>query len=126
MLCCFVFQTKRHGTSSMLFFISLVMEDMCLFASDTSIVLLLQLLTAYFGKEEELTEADKFLRNFIASKAWIDKEDTDRGHGDLMGSEDEAGGEGEEDGEGDGAAPVEEDEEFLEEVDRFEAAYNFR
>jgi hypothetical protein len=86
----------------------------------------LQLLTAYFGKEEELSEADRFLRNFIASKAWVDKEDREGGFGDLMGEDDEAAAEGDEGAEGEEAAPIEEDEEFLEEMDRFEAAYNFR
>jgi hypothetical protein len=97
-----------------------------------------QLLDEYFGRDAELTEADAFLKNYLANKAW--QEPTDRlggpggsrkrlrGMGDDDGSsssgsesEDEAG-----DGQGGLAVDEEEDEQFLEEVDRFEAAYNFR
>jgi hypothetical protein len=107
--------------------------------------LLLQLLDEYFGRDNELDAAGAFLKSYLANKAW--KESTDgpgggsrrkkrlRGldgsssssedEGDSSGDE-EGGSSGSEDGGVGGDINVDEDEEFLEEVDRFEAAYNFR
>lgn len=101
----------------------------------------LQLLDEYFGKEDELDPAGAFLKSFIANKAWKDPHDRggrarkrikglDGGSGSS--SSDDDGDSGSEDGEGRGGGvdgmqvDDEEDEEFLEQVDRFEAAYNFR
>jgi hypothetical protein len=98
---------------------------------------MLQLLDEYFGRDAELTEADAFLKNYLANKAW--KEPADRlggagasrkrlrGMGDDEGSS-SSGSESEDEAAGQGGLAVdeEEDEQFLEEVDRFEAAYNFR
>ncbi|WIA17436.1 hypothetical protein OEZ85_014286 [Tetradesmus obliquus] len=102
-----------------------------------------ELLDEYFGRDAELTEADAFLKAYLANKAWKSPADGDalggasgssrkrlRGIGDDddgssssgSGSEDEGGG----GVQGAGGVDEEEDEQFLEQVDRFEAAYNFR
>jgi hypothetical protein len=94
-----------------------------------------QLLDEYFGRDADLTEADAFLKNYLANKAWKEPSDAAAGAGRKrlrsMGDDDHsssASGSEDEGGEGaDGlAVDEEEDEQFLEEVDRFEAAYNFR
>ncbi len=79
------------------------------------------LLDEYFGPEDEkLSEADRFLKRYLATQAW-------RGEGgeDLLGAGGGSDGEGEGAEEG-VAADFEHEEEFLEQADRFEAAYNFR
>jgi len=101
----------------------------------------LQLLEQYFGKDDELDPAGAFLKSYIANKAWKESTDGSSGRkkrrikgfdGGSSSSEDEGdSGGGSEGGDDEGARGVpgvddEEDEEFLEEVDRFEAAYNFR
>jgi hypothetical protein len=96
----------------------------------------LQLLDEYFGKGPELDAAGAFLKSYIANKAW--KEPTDGGRkkkrlkgmdGSSSSSDDDGFGSGDgssSEEESPGGINVDEDEEFLEEVDRFEAAYNFR
>lgn len=100
-----------------------------------------KLLEQYFGKDDELDPAGAFLKSYIANKAWKESTDGSSGRkkrrikgfdGGSSSSEDEGdSGGGSEGGDDEGARGVpgvddEEDEEFLEEVDRFEAAYNFR
>jgi hypothetical protein len=104
-----------------------------LFSSSRPVIT--QLLDEYFGRDAELTEADAFLKKYLANKAW--QEPTDRlggaggsrkrlrGMGDDDGSDSGSEDEGD-DGQGGLAVDEEEDAQFLEEVDRFEAAYNFR
>lgn len=115
-------------------------------------VSLSQLLDEYFGKDDELDPAGAFLKSYIANKAWKEPNDGGFGGGSrkkkrikgLDGSDsssssedegddaDSSGSGSDEEGSGDvrqaggGGMDDEEDEEFLEEVDRFEAAYNFR
>lgn len=110
----------------------------------SALLCLLQLLDEYFGRDNELDAAGAFLKSYLANKAWKDPTDGAGGgsrrkkrlkgldgssssssedEGDS--SDDEEGGSGSEGG-GGGDVNVDEDEEFLEEVDRFEAAYNFR
>lgn len=95
----------------------------------------LQLLDEYFGKGEDQDPAGAFLKSYIANKAW--KEPTDggrkkkriKGMDGSSSSEDEGDDSGSSSGGEEGGAAdinVDEDEQFLEEVDRFEAAYNFR
>lgn len=103
----------------------------------------MQLLEEYFGKDDELDPAGAFLKSYIANKAW--KESTDGSSsrkkrrikgfdsGSSSSSSEDEGDSGgsSEGGDDEGVRGVsgvddEEDEEFLEEVDRFEAAYNFR
>lgn len=109
----------------------------------SALLCLLQLLDEYFGRDNELDAAGAFLKSYLANKAWKDPTDgavggsrrkkrlkgldgsssSSEDEGDS--SDDEEGGSGSEGG-GGGDINVDEDEEFLEEVDRFEAAYNFR
>lgn len=67
-----------------------------------------QRLEEYFGKDDHLDENDKFLKDFLLKKSWVD-EDANRipSYEDIVGD-------------------VIEDEEELEKQDRFEAEYNFR
>lgn len=65
-------------------------------------------LEEYFGRDDSLDENEKFLKDYLLNKSWID-EDRDR-----IPSYDEIVGD------------VEEDEEELQKQDRFEAEYNFR
>jgi len=80
------------------------------------------LLDEYFGQEEEqLSETDRFLKKYLATQAWRKGGDGDEG---SDGSDAE--------GEGLlGGGPVEmvdweDEEQFLSQADKFEAAYNFR
>jgi hypothetical protein len=109
----------------------------CVLYSAAPCALLLQLLDEYFGHDAELTEADAFLKAYLANKAWKEPADAAGGAGASrkrlcgMGDDDDSSSSGSEQGGedegGDGVAlDEEEDEQFLEEVDRFEAAYNFR
>ncbi len=87
----------------------------------------LQLLDEYFGGGgKSLDQGEAFLKSYILNKGWMDADDPGAtARGGLSGGGDDESDEGKE--EEDGAEPaLEEDEEFLEEVDRFEAAYNFR
>jgi hypothetical protein len=86
------------------------------------------LLDEYFGPEDEqLSEADRFLKRYLATQAWRG----DGGGGGGGGGSDDGddggllrgGGEGELGGE---YEDLDQEEQFLEEADRFEAAYNFR
>lgn len=102
--------------------------------------MLLQLLDAYFGKDDNLDPAGAFLKSYLAKKAW--KQPTDDRSGsnkkrlrglDGSSSSSEDAAQSSSDGEDSEAGAEqhldvddEEDEEFLEEVDKFEAAYNFR
>lgn len=96
----------------------------------------LQLLDEYFGKGPELDAAGAFLKSYIANKAWKEPTDGRRKKKRLKGmdgssssSDDDGFGSGcgsSSEEESPGGINVDEDEEFLEEVDRFEAAYNFR
>jgi len=63
------------------------------------------LLQRFWGDETQLDEADKFLRKYILTKGWIDKDDTKYNNFDEVDDEDSA----------------REDE-----MDNFEAEYNFR
>ncbi|GFR40096.1 hypothetical protein Agub_g644 [Astrephomene gubernaculifera] len=78
-----------------------------------------QLIEAYFGSEGELHPDDKFLKEYILNKGWVDRDD------DYVPSYREVVGEEEEE---DGGAGVddEEDEAYLRQMDAFEAKYNFR
>lgn len=88
-----------------------------------------QLLDEYFGPDDgSIDPADAFLKSYLANKAW-----KQQAAGNSSGSrkrfrdsdgEDDDGSSSDVDDQQDG--DDEEDEEFLEEVDRFEAAYNFR
>lgn len=62
----------------------------------------------YFGKEDDLDEQDRFLKNYLLNQGWMDK---DR---DRIPSYKEVVGE------------VSEDEAYLEDQDKYEADYNFR
>eukprot|EP00775_Hariotina_reticulata_P002953 gene2953-3238_t len=94
------------------------------------------LLDQYFGKDEELDQAGAFLKAYLHNKAWKEPKDADlAAAAEVTNSKKQRIGlseSGDEDDDGDddgagGAAPDDdEDEEFLENVDRFEAAYNFR
>lgn len=95
---------------------------------------MLQLLDEYFGKGEDLDPAGAFLKAYIANKAWKEA-DGSSGHKKkrLKGLDGESSSSSEDEGDsscdgegGSGDINVDEDEQFLEEVDRFEAAYNFR
>jgi hypothetical protein len=102
------------------------------------IAAVLQLLDEYFGKGEDLDPAGAFLKSYIANKAWKEPTDGGRkkkrmkgmdGSSSSSSSEDEGDDSGSSSSDEEGGAAdinVDEDEEFLEEVDRFEAAYNFR
>jgi hypothetical protein len=88
------------------------------------LVLVMQLLDEVFGRDEsKMDEADRFLKAFIANKAWVDPSD---GGGHLPTYGEVVGEEEEEQGQPLDAAALEEDEQFLEEADRYEAQYNFR
>lgn len=98
------------------------------------VAIFLQLLDEYFGKDEELTEADAFLKSFLANKAWKEQRDGEaaerpgsrkrlRG---MDGDSSSSGEDSEDEQHEEAGADDDEDEQFLEEVDRFEAAYNFR
>lgn len=63
-------------------------------------------LDEYFGKDDDLDENDRFLKNYLMNKGWIERENTGFDYGDVVG--------------------VSEDEEELEEQERYEAEYNFR
>jgi hypothetical protein len=83
---------------------------------------MVQLLDEVFGRDEStMDEADRFLKAFIANKAWVDPSEG----GGRLPTYNEVAGE-EEEGQPLDAAALEEDEEFLEEADRYEAQYNFR
>ncbi|CAD7699740.1 unnamed protein product [Ostreobium quekettii] len=64
-----------------------------------------ELLDEIFGKGEELTEADTFLKDYLKGQKWIVPEDSVQQH-DLE--------------------DIDEDEEYLEKADQFESTYNFR
>lgn len=62
-------------------------------------------LNEYFGKDDDLDENDRFLKNYLMNKGWIERENKGFDYGDVG---------------------VSEDEEELEEQERYEAEYNFR
>ncbi|KAL4428120.1 hypothetical protein ABPG75_002209 [Micractinium tetrahymenae] len=72
-----------------------------------------QLLDGYFGRDEELSKEDRFLKRYILNKGWVDEGDDDFGGEDDndLHAHDEI---------------VDEDEEELERAEQFEHAYNFR
>eukprot|EP00887_Chlorella_sp_A99_P002553 scaffold6.g2553.t1 len=74
-------------------------------------------LEAYFGRDEQLGEADRFLKHYILNQGWVDR-------GDGGASDDELGGE--DGGQGGVGVDEEEDEAFLEAAEEFEQKYNFR
>ncbi|CAL8460534.1 g63 [Coccomyxa elongata] len=63
-----------------------------------------ELLDAYFGKDNQLADDERFLKHYMLTKGWVDK--------------------------GEEAQPdldeIEEDEEYLEQAEKFEARYNHR
>lgn len=63
-------------------------------------------LNEYFGKDDDLDENDRFLKNYLMNRGWIERESKGFDYGDVVG--------------------VSEDEEELEEQERFEAEFNFR
>lgn len=89
-------------------------------AALTCIVFATQLLEEYFGADKQLDEADAFLKSYLAQKAWKQDADSSRGGGVAGGIDNDSSSE---DGGGDAD---DDDEAFLENLDRFEAAYNFR
>ncbi|EFJ52328.1 hypothetical protein VOLCADRAFT_102989 [Volvox carteri f. nagariensis] len=78
-----------------------------------------QLIEAYFGSEAELHPDDKFLKEYIMNKGWVDRDD------DYVPSyRDIVGGDGDDEGvAGDEDVDDEADERYLREVDAFEAKY---
>ncbi|KAJ4751238.1 Protein KRI1 [Rhynchospora pubera] len=64
-------------------------------------------LDAYFDKDENLDENERFLKEFFRKKSWIDRE---KGKGEMR----------------DELHDISEDEEELERQDKYEAEYNFR
>ncbi|GAX72819.1 hypothetical protein CEUSTIGMA_g274.t1 [Chlamydomonas eustigma] len=72
-----------------------------------------KLADAYFGKAEDTS--DDFLKQYILNKGWVDK--TESGH--YIPSYKEVVGD-------DGDIDDEEDEQYLQEAEKFEAKYNFR
>lgn len=112
-----------------------MLQHVCVYA--VCLCCVLQLLDEYFGKGDDLDPAGAFLKSYIANKAWKEAADGSSGRrkkrlkgldgGSSSSSEDEGDSSSDEEGgAGSGDVNVDEDEEFLEEVDRFEAAYNFR
>jgi hypothetical protein len=86
-----------------------------------------ELLDEYFGREEtRLSEADRFLKRYLRTQAWKRDGDDDGGGGSDSEEVFEDGEDGPSLGGEGGAEGFEEEEEFLEQADRFEAAYNFR
>ncbi|KFM23769.1 Protein kri1 [Auxenochlorella protothecoides] len=70
------------------------------------------LLDGYFGADETLEdEGDRFLKRYILSKGWVDREG-----GEASSSGDEAGT----------GPDYEEEEEYLQQAERYEHKYNFR
>ncbi|KAL6780210.1 hypothetical protein ACKKBF_B14020 [Auxenochlorella protothecoides x Auxenochlorella symbiontica] len=70
------------------------------------------LLDGYFGADETLEdEGDRFLKRYILSKGWVDREG-----GEASSSGDEAGT----------VPDYEEEEEYLQQAERYEHKYNFR
>eukprot|EP00252_Welwitschia_mirabilis_P011719 TRINITY_DN2609_c0_g1_i1.p1 TRINITY_DN2609_c0_g1~~TRINITY_DN2609_c0_g1_i1.p1 ORF type:complete len:702 (-),score=222.67 TRINITY_DN2609_c0_g1_i1:327-2432(-) len=65
-----------------------------------------QRLNQYFGRDDDLDENERFLKNYLLNKGWIDRDNKGSSYEDIVG--------------------VSEDEEELENQDRFEAEYNFR
>lgn len=90
-------------------------------------MLYLQLLSDYFGPDDaSLNPADAFLKSYLANKAWKQPINGSSGSRKRLQDFDDSSSS---DDEPEGAAAAvgdDEDEEFLEQVDRFEAAYNFR
>ncbi|KAL4445294.1 hypothetical protein ABPG77_011119 [Micractinium sp. CCAP 211/92] len=72
-----------------------------------------QLLDGYFGRDEELSKEDRFLKRYILNKGWVDEGDDgfEGEDDDDMHAHDEM---------------VEEDEQELERAEQWEHAYNFR
>eukprot|EP00793_Prasinoderma_coloniale_P001837 PRCOL_00003643-RA len=70
------------------------------------------LLASYFGKVEELNAQERFLKDYLSNKGWVEQE--------------EAGGAASRPRLADLAGDDSEDERELEQADAFEAAYNFR
>ncbi|KAK9908790.1 hypothetical protein WJX75_002962 [Coccomyxa subellipsoidea] len=64
-----------------------------------------ELLDAYFGKDDQLAEDERFLKHYMLKKGWMDKGDEPLHDGDD---------------------DIEEDEEYLQQAERFEARYNHR
>ncbi|KAK9809843.1 hypothetical protein WJX72_000250 [[Myrmecia] bisecta] len=67
-----------------------------------------QLLDEYFGTDKQLDDRERFLKEFIMNKGWVDRE------GGYVPSLEEV------------VEEAEEDEAYLEHADQFEAEYNFR
>ncbi|KXZ47073.1 hypothetical protein GPECTOR_38g310 [Gonium pectorale] len=80
-----------------------------------------KLIEAYFGTEGELNPDDKFLKEYIVSKGWVDRDDDYvPSYREVVGDEDEGGQQGTE------GVDDDEDEAYLRQTDVFEATYNFR
>ncbi|GLC34476.1 hypothetical protein PLESTB_001257000 [Pleodorina starrii] len=84
-----------------------------------------QLIEAYFGTASELNPDDKFLKEYIVNKGWVDRDDDYvPSYREVVGDDGDDG----DDGTGAGSEDVddEEDERYLRQMDAFEAKYNFR
>ncbi|PSC75398.1 KRI1-like protein [Micractinium conductrix] len=74
-----------------------------------------QLLDGYFGRDEELSKEDRFLKKYILNKGWVEEGDEA-----LEGDDDDDMHAGDE------LVDDAEDEQFVEQAEQFEHAYNFR
>ncbi|GIL45728.1 hypothetical protein Vafri_2894 [Volvox africanus] len=79
-----------------------------------------QLIEAYFGPGAELNPDDKFLKEYIMNKGWVDRDDDYiPSYREVVGDDGDEGTAGED-------VDADEDEKYLREMDAFEAKYNFR
>ena len=85
----------------------------------------MQLAEAFFGSDEtRLDKGDLFLKKFILNRGWMDEDTVGEGSGRSFRQHSDEGGDSEDNESSSGS--LEEDDHFLDEVDRYEAAYNFR
>lgn len=92
-------------------------------------------LERYFGDESQLSDCDRFLRDYLMNKRWVsnytegdDDDDPTNGVADESGPIDSSGAAASDARAAAEDAPqsLEDDEQDLEEQERFESAYNFR